>query len=461
MANVRFYFGTQKKYDSLVEKNPIALYFIEDTQRLYKGDVLMATGADATSMASGLMSHSDKIKLDSIAEIALSGLSPVDGSIIITEGVDGGKNIGVAIAKQDNNALTLVDGGLFVPVAKEIEIPEYSIEKQTVADEGFSASYKLKKTVNGEASYVGDTINIAKDMVLQSASMKTVEENNIPYDGAVVGDPYIEMIFNDEKSSTLYIPMTGLVDSYTAGNGIEIVDGRISVKIASESNGLVAVDGALSIALATKDSAGALSPVDKAFIDSIPTTYATIERVKKTTEQVKYEVAYKPEGTVVNYGEDEIRVMCPANTKWVKQNVGATGNANMYYMGFKAYAPEGAVSFKEGDKGKVDDEMFDFTDDFAGTDEFGRNYSIVWLALASYDESSDTWTYFGKNSSVEKYLGWDYIVEWYDAKGIMIATDSIRINLSNEECHNVNVPYYMSKYATIDDVNQSMVWGEL
>lgn len=159
----------------------------------------------------------------------------------------------------------------------------------------------------------------------------------------------------------------------------------------------------------------------------------------------KYEITSTPVGTLIDYREKEIRVMCPADTKWVKQDVGATGNANMYYMGFKAYAPENAVSFKEGDRGVIIDEMFDFSGDFAGTDEYGRNYSICWLALASYDAASDTWTYFGKNSSTSKYIGWDYVVEWYNADGIVIASDFVRINLSNEDCHSSIEPYYVAQ----------------
>lgn len=169
-----------------------------------------------------------------------------------------------------------------------------------------------------------------------------------------------------------------------------------------------------------------------------------INVVDEITEKIKYEIAYKPVGTLVNYTEKEIRVMCPVNTVWEKQAVGPTGNSNMHYMGFKAYAPEGAVSFKEGDRGEIIDEMFTFDNDFAGTDEFGRNYSIVWLALASYDEASDTWTYYGKNSTTEKYIGWNYVVEWYNEDGIVIASDGIRINLSNESCHKSNEPYYIN-----------------
>lgn len=158
----------------------------------------------------------------------------------------------------------------------------------------------------------------------------------------------------------------------------------------------------------------------------------------------KYEITSVPEGTLIDYRDKEIRVMCPADAKWVKQNVGSTGNANMYYMAFKAYAPQGAVGFKEGDRGVIIDEMFDFNGDFAGTDEHGRNYSICWLALASYDANSDTWTYFGKNSSTSKYIGWDYVVEWYDVNGVVIASDCVRINLSNENCHSSIKPYYLN-----------------
>lgn len=180
--------------------------------------------------------------------------------------------------------------------------------------------------------------------------------------------------------------------------------------------------------------------------DQISTAVCESEkRANAIFEHVKYEIGNIPVGTLVDYGDKEIRIMVPSNVEWTKQTVGETGNSNMYYMSFKAYAPDDAVGFKEGDRGVIIDEMFDFNGDFAGTDAFGRNYSICWLALASYNAATDTWTYFGKNSSAEKYIGWDYCVEWYNADGIVIAYDYVRINLSNENCHFVNEPYYVSK----------------
>ena len=190
------------------------------------------------------------------------------------------------------------------------------------------------------------------------------------------------------------------------------------------------------------------SKIDESVQDIVETANAytdgKIESALNERMAKKYDISAVPEGTLVDYREKEIRIMCPVNTVWKKQSVGPTGNANMYYMCFKAYAPDGAVSFKEGDRGVIIDKMYDFDDDFAGTDEFGRNYSLCWLALASYDESTNSWTYFGKNSSTEKYIGWDYIVEWYDANSIIIASDCIRINLSNEDCHHTIEPYYVA-----------------
>lgn len=464
--NVKFYSVKLKStFEALEVKDSLALYWIVETSELYKGDQLFGTGAMATKEAAGLLSAEDKAKLDEL--VAASGtvnLTAVDGTINIAD-IAGGKSIGVAVSEQEGNALIAVEDGLFVPVAKEIAIPEYAIEKQETAEDGYATSYKLKKTVGNESTYVGDVINIGKDMVLQSATLETVVEANVPYEDAVVGDPYIDMAFNDANASHIYVPVKGLVDTYTAGEGIEIVDGKISVKIADNANGLVAVDGALSLALATKDSAGAMSTVDKAFIDAIPSTYATIERVKDTAVQVKYEIANTPYGTLVNYGEDEIRVMCPDNAEFVKQNVGVGGDANSYYMTFKTYVPnDNVVGYIEHIGDQVDAEILT---NFS-TDKHGRRYQPSWLALAKYNEASGSWTYYGENSTESKYIGWDYQIDWYDANGVMIASDAIRINLSNENCHNSTQPYYMNNYATVeqlnaveDSINDSFTWGEM
>lgn len=460
--NVKFYSVKLKAtFEALEVKDSLALYWIAETSELYKGDQLFGVGAFATKEAAGLLSAEDKAKLDEL--VAASGtvnLTAVDGTIKLEE-IAGGKSIGVAVSAQPDNALVAIEDGLFVPKAQEIVLPEYIIEKQDVAADGFAATYKLKKTLGEDVSYVGDAINIAKDLVLKSAIMQTVTEDNIPYDGAQVNDPYIDMEFNDEASTHLYIPMKGLVDTYSAGDGIEIIDNTIFVKIAPESHGLVAIDGALSLVLASVDNDGAMSKEDKVFIDSIPEVYASKEFVKNAAVQVKYEITGIPTGTLVNYGEKEIRVMCPVDAQFVKQQVGVGGDANTYYMTFKTYAPnDDVVGYIEHLNGQSDAEILTKF----SVDGYGRKYQSTWLGVAKLDEVTGTWIYYGNNSSVDKYIGWDYQIDWYNADGVMVASDSVRINLSNEDCHDGTMPYYMAKYATVEqleDIEQSMSWGEL
>ena len=64
--NVIFKFGTQAQYEALIEKNPMALYWITDTQRLYRGEALFAVGVAASESAAGLLSAEDKALLDSM-----------------------------------------------------------------------------------------------------------------------------------------------------------------------------------------------------------------------------------------------------------------------------------------------------------------------------------------------------------------------------------------------------------
>lgn len=209
MANVIFKVGTKALFDALEQKDTNTLYWLEDVQELYKGNLLFATGKTASETAAGLMSADDKIKLDSLSPGTLTGLTPVDASVIIADGEDG-KTIGVQLSKEAGNSIVLKTDGLF---AAGTQAPEFAIEKQGEATEGYAATYRLKRTLGDETTYVGDSINIPKDLVVQSGSVKTVTEADQPYEGAEVGDTYIDLQLNDSASSHIYIPAKGLIDT--------------------------------------------------------------------------------------------------------------------------------------------------------------------------------------------------------------------------------------------------------
>ena len=159
MANVIFKQGTRAQYDAIATKDVNTLYWLTDTQELFKGEVLYGKGTEATALASGLMSAADKAKLDSLASGGAIGLTAVDASVILGSD-DNGTTIGVQVSKSEGNALELKEDGLFVSPTAASGAVEFAIEKQSTPEEGFSATYKLKRTAEGTGTYVGDAINI-------------------------------------------------------------------------------------------------------------------------------------------------------------------------------------------------------------------------------------------------------------------------------------------------------------
>lgn len=123
-----------------------------------------------------------------------------------------------------------VNGVELSVVSKEVNIDiaegaEYSIVKSETPEAGYSATYQLMK----DAVAVGEKINIPKDMVVQSGSVKEVAEPDQPVAGYKVGDKYIDLVLANAEFSHIYILVNDLVDIYTAGAGITITNRAINV----------------------------------------------------------------------------------------------------------------------------------------------------------------------------------------------------------------------------------------
>lgn len=100
---------------------------------------------------------------------------------------------------------------------EDLDIPEYSIVESTTT-EGYAKTYSLTK--DGEE--VGTKINIPKDLVVKSGSVKVATEKDKPYDGAEVGDRYVDLELNDKDKDHIYIAVKDLVDVYTGVDGDKI-----------------------------------------------------------------------------------------------------------------------------------------------------------------------------------------------------------------------------------------------
>lgn len=302
MANVRFIRTTKQKYLSRDSYDPNALYFCTDTNEMFKGQDVYSDGIrvvptradlpDYSCAADGIVYYvhdtrngytlspdrtewlqtiyapaedassipEDEIyntvttvgavrdieakiyqRIEEVASSGLSGLTPVDGTIIIIDNADNGKSIGVAISPVEGNALTAVDGGLFVPTYKPVD---------------------------------GSLI---------------IKDNTI--DIGISAEPGNALV---KKEDGLYVG-TSTSGNYAAGLGLQLVDGTFSIKLADKTHGLVAVDGALSLSLATKDSDGAMSKEDKAFLDELRdvnsssgyVTRAELQQVQETVAHIE------------------------------------------------------------------------------------------------------------------------------------------------------------------------------
>ena len=149
---------------------------------------------------------------------------------------------------------TVTDKGvnIIVPEGAEYSISEVAVES------GYSKSYSLTK----DGTAVGAKINIPKDLVIQGGSIKVVATANTPYDGAKVGDKYLDILLNDAAADHIYIPVDELVDAYMAGNGINInQNNEVSIKIStsSDNNGLILSASGLGLKLASATENGAMS----------------------------------------------------------------------------------------------------------------------------------------------------------------------------------------------------------
>ena len=142
------------------------------------------------------------------------------------------KNLG---GVEENAQVNVLEGvqfnGTDLAIADKKVNLQLTLTKEAIATDGYFATYKL---YNG-ATAVGDAINIPKDYLVKSASMKTCTVPGVPETTPAlkIGQPYLDFVINTVDStgtdSHLYINVASLVATYTEGDGINVVDNVISV----------------------------------------------------------------------------------------------------------------------------------------------------------------------------------------------------------------------------------------
>lgn len=168
-----------------------------------------------------------------------------------------------------------------------------------------------------------------------------------------------------------------------------------------------------------------------------------------------HEVVAEP-GMIVDYRADEVRVNAQ-HIEFKQPEPGTTSdpsrNDSKHYIAFKSYAPANAYMYKynniEGDY------KFFENNEFAGTDQYGRKYFISWLPVATYDSATEKWAYSGDKSTTEKFSGWNIKVFWYDKDAKLISVNPVRVNLTNDTCHDYRYSGELIKY--VSDVKTDII----
>ena len=114
----------------------------------------------------------------------------------------------------------------------------YITETAGQSGDAFSKRYGIYQGSTGSSASpaVGEKladIDIPKDMVVESGSVGTVSEADVPYAGAQVGDKYIDLVIANATSDHIYIPANSLVDIYTAEQSATQIQLAISNNVIS------------------------------------------------------------------------------------------------------------------------------------------------------------------------------------------------------------------------------------
>ena len=149
--------------------------------------------------------------------------------------------------------------------------------------EGYAKTYALEQ----DGIIVGSLIDIPKDLVVSSGEVKTVTTENVPYEGAQVGDKYIDLTLANADNGHIYIPVKDLVDVYTGSTSINVSNSNeISLIIdTNNANGLEIGENGLKLNEATptvgqtQGTAGAMSAADKTKLDSLHQVTNTSELI--------------------------------------------------------------------------------------------------------------------------------------------------------------------------------------
>lgn len=298
-------------------------------------DLISKVGAEAGTDTEATGLYKEIADVLAVANGKVGSIKATDASVVIG-GSATAPTVGVQISKAEKNALTLAEDGLKVEIA-DVKVPEYSIIKK--ADSGeYSAVYQLTK----DNVAIGADINIPKDMVVQSGTVKTFEAGALT-EGVTEPGTYIILTLANATSDKLYIKVDDLIEYVTGGSGendaiqINVTTNthKVSASVKNGSLTLAMLSSAVQASLKKADSAiqsvaegatnGTISVdgADVAVHGLQDGAYATVKSLNDTAQG--YATAVKTE--LVGTDSDEASASTIVGAKKYADSVSATAKS--------------------------------------------------------------------------------------------------------------------------------------
>ena len=206
--NVKFLKGTQEAYNALKTANKLdanTFYYVGNN-KFFLGEI-------------ELDNEDVKSTINALAAVATSGAAG-DVSIADEDGLFEASTVEAALAELAGAIDTLESDSAV------------TVENVTADQSTYAGVYEISQG----GTLIG-TINIPKDMVVSSGQVKVVETANTPYQGAAVGDSYIELTLANATNDKIYIPANALVEYVSGGTA---TDGMITTSVNSSTHVLTA-----------------------------------------------------------------------------------------------------------------------------------------------------------------------------------------------------------------------------
>lgn len=146
-----------------------------------------------------------------VANQKVASVSAADNSVTIG-GTTTAPTVAVKLNAAADNAIQLTESGLKVSIP---EGADYTVAMSTLgADTDYIQRYELKQGPVGSQTTIG-TINIPKDMVVESGTVVTLTETDAA--GHTAGT-YIKLILANAVSDEIWIPVDSLIEYVTSGS---------------------------------------------------------------------------------------------------------------------------------------------------------------------------------------------------------------------------------------------------